>query len=74
MGVCFLATNGGSRALGEKLNTTDFGWAPMIPASWDWQKKSGILASLLAEFLFLPCPIRDANAPVPLIFLCDLCG
>ena len=26
---------------------------------------------------FLSCPIRDANAPVPLIFLCalrDLCG
>jgi hypothetical protein len=22
----------------------------------------------------LSCPIRGANAPVPLIFLCDLCG
>jgi hypothetical protein len=42
-------------------------WARMIPASWDWQKKSKNLASLLAEFLFLPCPIRAANAPV-LIF------
>ena len=37
----------------------------MIPASWDWQKKSKNLASVLAECLFLPCLIRDANAPVP---------
>jgi hypothetical protein len=36
----------------------------MIPESWDWQKKSKNLASPLAEFLFLPCPIRTANAPV----------
>ena len=27
-------------------------WARKIPASWDWQKKSKNLASLLAEFLF----------------------
>jgi hypothetical protein len=40
-------------------------WARMIPESWDWQKKSKNLESPLAEFLFLPCPIRPANAPVP---------
>jgi hypothetical protein len=44
----------------------------MIPTSWNWQKKSKILAILLAEFLFLPCPIRDANAPVSLMVLCAL--
>jgi hypothetical protein len=44
--------------------TTDFSdWLGLLPASWDWQKKSKNLASLLAEFLFLPCPIRSANAP-----------
>ncbi|MCX6975697.1 MAG: hypothetical protein NTZ94_15690, partial [Verrucomicrobia bacterium] len=36
----------------------------MIPASWDWQKKSKNLVSLLAEYLFLPCHIRVANTPV----------
>jgi hypothetical protein len=49
----------------------------IIPASWDWQKNSKNLVSLLAEFLFLPCPIRAANAIVPLFFLgalSDLCG
>jgi hypothetical protein len=35
-----------------------------IPASWDWQKKYKNRPSLLAEFLFLPCPIRTANAPI----------
>jgi hypothetical protein len=47
------------------------------PASWDWQKNSKNLVSPLAEFLFLPCPIRAANAIVPLFFLgalSDLCG
>jgi len=39
------------------------GWAPVTPVRWDWQKKSKNLTSLLAEFLFLPCPIRVANAP-----------
>jgi hypothetical protein len=39
----------------------------MIPASWDWQKKSENLTSLLAEFLFLPCPIRTANASMLLV-------
>jgi len=34
----------------------------MIPASWDWQKKSKNLASPLAEFLLWFCPIRAANA------------
>jgi PIN domain nuclease of toxin-antitoxin system len=45
--------------------------------SWDWQIKTKNRASLLAEFLFLPCPIRAANALVPLILLrvpCELCG
>ena len=37
----------------------------MIPASWDWQKKSKNRSSLLAQFLFLPCPIRTANTPLP---------
>jgi hypothetical protein len=32
------------------------GWAPMIPASRDGQKKSKTLTSLLAEFLFLLAP------------------
>jgi hypothetical protein len=41
----------------------------MIPASWDWQKNSKNLVSPLAEFLFLPCPIRAANACVPFFFL-----
>jgi hypothetical protein len=36
-------------------------------------EKSKIFASLLEEFLFLTCPIRDANAPVPLTFLCAPC-
>jgi hypothetical protein len=63
----------GSGSVGGK-RTTDYRWVPMIPASWNWQKKSKILAILLAEFLLLPCPIRDANAPMPLIFFCDLCG
>jgi hypothetical protein len=38
------------------------GLAQVIPASWDWQKKSKNRSSLLVEFLFLPCPIRIANA------------
>jgi len=37
----------------------------LIQASWDWQKKAKNLASVLAECLFLPCLIRDANATVP---------
>ena len=37
------------------------GLARMLPASWDWQKKIKNRSSLLAEFLFLPCPIRAAN-------------
>lgn len=40
----------------------------MIPVVWDWQKRSKNRASLLAEF-FLSCPIRAANAPVPIPFL-----
>jgi hypothetical protein len=42
------------------------GLAQVIPASWDWQKKSKNRLSLLVEFLFLPCPIRIANALVPM--------
>jgi hypothetical protein len=42
------------------------GLAQVIPASWDWQKKSKNRSSLLVEFLFLPCPIRIANALVPM--------
>jgi hypothetical protein len=38
------------------------------PVVWDWQKKSKNWASPLAEFLFLSCPIRAANAPVPIPF------
>jgi hypothetical protein len=42
------------------------GLAQVFPASWDWQKKSKNRSSLLVEFLFLPCPIRIANALVPM--------
>jgi hypothetical protein len=31
----------------------------MIPAIWDWQKKSKNPASLLAEFLFYPAPFAQ---------------
>jgi hypothetical protein len=41
------------------------GRAPVTPVRCDWQKKSKNLTSLLAEFLFFPCAIRAANAPVP---------
>ena len=35
----------------------------MIPSNLGLAEKSENLASLLAEFLFLPYPIRTANAP-----------
>ena len=49
----------------RRTNHGLIGWARMIPASWDWQKKSKNLASPLAEFLLWFCPIRAANAAVP---------
>jgi hypothetical protein len=49
---------------GGEFNHGFLGWTRMIPASWDWQKKVKKGASLLAELLFSPCPIRAANAPV----------
>jgi hypothetical protein len=30
----------------------------MIPANWDWQRKSANRSGMLAEFLIFPCPIR----------------
>jgi hypothetical protein len=47
-----------------EFNHGFLGWTRMIPAGCDWQKKVKKRASLLAEFLFSPCPIRAANAPV----------
>ncbi len=41
----------------------------MLPASWDWQKKIKNRSSLLAEFLFLPCPIRAANTSRAPLFI-----
>ena len=35
----------------------------MIPCNLELAEKSENLARLLAEFLFLPCHIRTANAP-----------
>ena len=35
------------------------GWAPMIPACRDWQRRNKNLTSLLAEFLFLPAPFAQ---------------
>ncbi|MFM8983177.1 MAG: hypothetical protein ACKOLA_09785 [Spartobacteria bacterium] len=49
----------------RRTNHGLLGWTRMIPASWDWQKKSKNLASPLAEFSLWFCPIRAANAAVP---------
>jgi hypothetical protein len=38
------------------------------PSSVGLAEKSKNRASPLAEFLFLSCPIRAANAPVPIPF------
>ncbi len=54
------------RALRGCIETNQgcLGLSRIIPTCWYWQKKNANQASLLAEFLFLPCPIRAANAPV----------
>ena len=46
------------------------------PSKLGLVEKSEHRSSLLAEFLFLPCPIRDANAPVPAsirVYPCNRC-
>ena len=60
----FLQATGAAR-LARKCNHGYPRLERMIPASWDWQKKSKNRSSLLAQFLFLPCPIRTANTPLP---------
>jgi hypothetical protein len=69
----FLAKSWTAKSFFENLTTISQIGSDCSQQAGMGRKKSKNLASLLAEFLFLPCPIRAANAPVPLIFLRVLC-